>query len=51
MADLFFIGLLIGFFALSVGFVRACEWILGSDEPEHRDSVDADEQPTAEVAA
>ena len=32
MADLLFIALLIGFFALSVLFVRACEKILGDDD-------------------
>jgi hypothetical protein len=32
MADLLFIGLMIGFFALAVLLVRACDLIIGADD-------------------
>jgi hypothetical protein len=47
MADLLFVALLIGFFALSVVFVRACERILGADELEVLEMTDSDEAVAA----
>jgi len=41
VADLLFIGILVAFFALMVGFVRICERVVGKDEavgPETDDS-------------
>jgi hypothetical protein len=29
MADLIYVGVIIAFFALSMGLVRICEWIVG----------------------
>jgi hypothetical protein len=43
MADLLFVALLIGFFVLSVAFVRACERILGDDEPDVLELSESDE--------
>ena len=47
MADLLFLALLIGFFALSVVFVCACERILGIDEPEVLELPESDAQVAA----
>lgn len=33
MLDALFIGLLVGFFALSVGLIRFCERLLAGDRP------------------
>lgn len=47
MADLLFVALLVGFFALCVVFVRTCERILGVDEPEVVDMTESDEAVAA----
>ena len=47
MADLLFVALLIGFFELSVVFVRACERILGVDEPEVLELPETDAEAAA----
>ncbi|HEX4822094.1 MAG TPA: hypothetical protein VFV00_17950 [Acidimicrobiales bacterium] len=47
MADVLFVALLIGFFALSVVFVRACERILGVDEPDVLEVTESNETVAA----
>jgi hypothetical protein len=47
MADVVFIALLIGFFALSVVFVRACERILRVDEPNVVEMTELDDKVAA----
>lgn len=57
MADVVFIAVIVGFFAVLFAFVRACEWLLASSESEPADLTgDADDEAaggigTAEVAA
>lgn len=33
MSDLIYLAVIVGFFALAVGLVRACEHIIGPDQP------------------
>jgi len=50
MADVLFIGVMVGFFALAVVLVRACDRIVGVDDPSVTVTVAADED-TVEAAA
>lgn len=49
VADVFVVLFLVGFFALCLGYVRACDWIVGPDSEAMPDGEDADvpasEQP------
>jgi hypothetical protein len=50
VADVFVVLFLVGFFALCVGYVRACDWIVGPDS----DALPSDEAtgaPTSEQPA
>lgn len=47
MGDLLFLAVLVGFFALAAGFVRACDRILATDASEPVQSVEPDERLAA----
>jgi hypothetical protein len=42
VADVFVVLFLVGFFALCLGYVRACDWIVGPDSEAMPDGEDAD---------
>jgi hypothetical protein len=50
MADLLFLGLMIGFFALAVGLVHVCDRIIGADDDVIVGAIEPIE-PTDEVEA
>lgn len=48
MADVVFVLLTIAFFAVAAAFVRACDRIVGADQPA---LTEADAEPVEEIAA
>ena len=50
MADVFVVLFLLGFFAICMGFVRACDWIVGPDS-EALPSDEGAREPASEQPA
>jgi hypothetical protein len=47
LLDALYVLVLVAFFALMAGFVRACDWIIGSDEQAEPVTLGAEEERTA----